>query len=211
MVVFSRFNYNFVSMEIFSAEFWSIFLDAEKYRTVIEGMGPWAPLTAIGAMIVVSFLPLPAETVAIANGAAFGRWEGFVLTWLGAMIAALIAFCIARLLGRPIVNRFIPKRSLDRFETMVERRGAPFLLFVRMIPFIPYTVVNYGSGLSPVKLKTYLWTSAIGMTPPIFAFVSVGDLMVEQPWIGWVSLIAVIAVFGLLAYYTRSQWTPSER
>jgi len=193
-------------MDLFDAEFWSIFLDPEKYRAFIDQLGPWAPVGAVGAMIVVSFLPLPAETVAVANGAAFGRLEGFVLTWIGAMIAALIAFCLARVLGRPIVNRILPEKMLAGFEDRVRRRGAPFLLLARMIPFVPYTVVNYGSGLSPVTLRTYLWTSAIGMAPPIFAFVSVGALMMEQPWIGWVSLFAVIAFFTLLAFYTRPLW-----
>jgi uncharacterized membrane protein YdjX (TVP38/TMEM64 family) len=193
-------------MEIFDAEFWSIFMDPEKYRAMIDQMGPWAPLAAIGAMVVVSFLPLPAETIAVANGAAFGRLEGFVLTWIGAMIAAVLAFCLARLLGRPIVNRLLPKETLARFEKQVNQRGAVFLLLVRMIPFVPYTVVNYGSGLSPVRFRTYFWTSAVGMALPIFAFVSVGALMMEQAWIGWVTLVAVFGFFALFAYYTRPWW-----
>lgn len=197
-------------MEFFDAEFWSFFTDLEKYREAIGRLGPWAPLTAIAAMIVVSFLPLPAETVAIANGAVFGRWTGFLLTWIGAMAAALLAFCLARWLGRPAVNRLMPKKTLARFEALVRRRGAPFLLLARMIPFIPYTVVNYGSGLSPVSLRTYLWTSALGMIPPIFAFVSVGALMTEQPWLGWTSLGAAIIIFGLIAYYTRARWLRGE-
>ncbi len=193
-------------MEIFDAEFWSLFLDPEKYRTMIDQMGPLAPLVAVGAMVVVSFLPLPAETIAVANGAAFGRLEGFVLTWIGAMIAAALAFYLARLLGRPIVNRLLPKEALARFEKQVNQRGAVFLLLVRMIPFVPYTVVNYGSGLSPVRFRTYLWTSAVGMAPPIFAFVSVGALVMEQAWIGWVTLFAVFGFFALFAYYTRPWW-----
>ena len=193
-------------MEIFDPAFWSFLWDAARYEAMVKELGPWAPALAIAAMIIVSFLPLPAETVAVANGMVFGRWEGFVLTWLGAMIAALIAFCLARWLGAPIIKRILPKATLERFEALVERRGAPFLLLARMIPFVPYTVVNYGSGLSPVRLRTYIWTSAIGMAPPIFAFVSVGALMVDQPWIGWLGLAAIIAVCVLLAYYGRSIW-----
>ncbi len=192
-------------MDLFDAEFWSIFMDPEKYRTLIEQLGPWAPAMAIAAMIIVSFLPLPAQAVAVANGAVFGRLTGFILTWIGAMLAALIAFSLARWLGRPILNRVAPKGMLEGFERRVRRRGAPFLLLVRMIPFVPYTVVNYGSGLSPVTLRTFSWTTAIGMAPPIFAFVSVGALMMEQPWIGWVSLGAVILFFALFAYYLRDR------
>ena len=194
-------------MELLDPEFWSFLWDAARYEALVEDLGPWAPLGAIAAMIIVSFLPLPAETVAVANGMVFGRWEGFVLTWLGAMVAALIAFGLARWLGAPIIKRILPKATLDKFDTLVEKRGAPFLLLVRMIPFVPYTVVNYGSGLSPIRLRTYIWTSAIGMAPPIFAFVSIGALMVDQPWIGWLGLAAIIAICALLAYYAQSIWS----
>jgi len=194
-------------MELFDLEFWSFLWDAERYEALVASLGPWAPLLAIVAMLIVSFLPLPAETVAVANGMAFGQWFGFLLTWIGAMIAALLAFCLARWLGQPVIKRLLPRRLLARFERQVKRRGAPFLLFVRLIPLVPYTVVNYGSGLSPIRLRTYLWTSAIGMAPPIFAFVTAGALMKDQPWLGWVTLGAVIAIFGLLAYSARSIWT----
>ena len=194
-------------MEFLDPQFWSFLWDAARYEAMVEELGPWAPLLAIAAMIIVSFLPLPAETVAVANGMVFGRWEGFVLTWLGAMIAALIAFCLARWLGAPIVKRILPKATLEKFEALIEKRGAPFLLLVRMIPFVPYTVVNYGSGLSPIRLRTYVWTSAIGMAPPIFAFVSVGALMADQLWVGWLGLAAVLAIFALLAFYARSLWS----
>ncbi len=192
-------------MEIFDPTFWSFLWDAERYEAMVAQAGPWAPLLSICAMIVVSFLPLPAETVAIANGMAFGRWMGFLWTWLGAVIAAILAFGLARWLGAPIIKRFVSASALEKFESLINRRGAPFLLFARMIPLIPYTVVNYGAGLSPVRFKTYLWTSALGMAPPIFAFVSAGALMKDQPWLGWITVIAIITLFGFIAFYARKK------
>lgn len=193
-------------MDFLQPEFWSFLWDGARYEALIEELGPWAPVMAVAAMIIVSFLPLPAETVAIANGMAFGQTKGFILTWLGAMIAAALAFTIARALARPLIYRFVPQTSLLRFERAVEKRGAPFLLLVRMIPLIPYTVVNYGSGLAPVKFKTFLWTSAIGMAPPIFAFVTIGALMIDQPWLGWMMLAAAVMFIVLLGWTTRRWW-----
>ncbi|NOX94530.1 MAG: TVP38/TMEM64 family protein [Alphaproteobacteria bacterium] len=198
-------------MEFFDPESWSFLWDAERYEALIEGLGPWAPLAAIGAMILVSFLPIPAETVAVANGMVFGQGQGFVLTWTGAMIAAMLAFGLARWLGAPIIKRILPASTLEKFDSMVRRRGAPFLLFVRMIPLIPYTVVNYGSGLSPIRFRTYVWTSAIGMAPPIFAFVSAGALLRDQLWMGWVAVAATVILFTLLGYYMRALWNTDKQ
>jgi len=198
-------------MEFFDPESWSFLWDAERYEALIEGLWPWAPLAAISAMVLVSFLPIPAETVAVANGMVFGQGQGFVLTWTGAMIAAMLAFGLARWLGAPIIKRILPASTLEKFDSMVRRRGAPFLLFVRMIPLIPYTVVNYGSGLSPIPFRTYVWTSAIGMAPPIFAFVSAGALLRDQLWMGWVAVAATVILFTLLGYYMRALWNTDKQ
>ncbi|WP_425410426.1 TVP38/TMEM64 family protein [Hyphococcus sp.] len=197
-------------MEIFDPSFWSFLWDGARYEAWIQKAGPWAPLMAIFAMIIVSFLPLPAETVAIANGMVFGQIYGFFLTWTGAVIAAIIAFALARWLGQPLIYRFMPNRSLARFERAVERRGAHFLLIVRMIPLIPYTIVNYGSGLSPVRFSTYLWTSAVGMAAPVFIFVSIGAMVIDRPWLGWASLAGVFLLFALLAWWSRKWWLETE-
>jgi len=197
-------------MDFLVIETWSFLWDAERFDALAEELGPLAPLMSIMAMVIVSFLPLPAETVAVANGMAFGRWTGFSLTWFGAMIAACLAFYIAKTLGRPLIARILPARMIARFESMIENRGAPFLLFVRMIPFVPYTIVNYGAGLSPVRFSTFFWTSALGMTPPIFAFVSAGAMMRDDPWLGWFALGAIFALFGLLAFAWRKRESQSS-
>jgi len=193
-------------MELLDPAFWSFLWDSERYEALIEEMGPWAPVMAVAAMVIVSFLPLPAETVAVANGMVFGRAEGFALTWIGAMIAAALAFLLARTIARPLVHRFLSAERLTHFEQSVEKRGAPFLLLIRMIPLIPYTVVNYGSGVAPVPFRTFLWTSALGMAPPIYAFVSIGALMNDQPWLGWMMLGAAVVFVLLLGWTTRRWW-----
>jgi len=58
-------------------------------------------------MIVHSFVPFPAEFVALANGMVYGPLWGTVITWVGAMLGASIAFWLARRLGRPFVERMV--------------------------------------------------------------------------------------------------------
>ena len=58
-------------------------------------------------MILHSFLPFPAEFVAIANGVIFGPVWGTVITWAGAMLGAFLAFFLARQCGQPFVRRVL--------------------------------------------------------------------------------------------------------
>lgn len=200
-------------MEIFTADFWEMLIDPEKYRAMAAGLGPWAPALGVAIVIVISFLPLPMQMAAVANGIVFGRIAGFVLTYIGAVAAAFLAFWIARALGRPFVNRFTPAATLTRFQHLVDRRGGAFLILARVFPVIPFTIVNYGSGLSPVSWRAYAATSAIGLAPPVLVFTSVGALMGEAPLAGWIALGAIVIACAVAGYFTRGWWlaAPSER
>ncbi|MEM8772219.1 MAG: TVP38/TMEM64 family protein [Pseudomonadota bacterium] len=191
-------------MDVFDPDFWSMLTDPEKYRAVIETLGPWAPALAIGSVIAISFLPLPMQAAAVANGIVFGHVAGFLFTWIGAVAAAFLAFWIARLLGRPVINRFVPATALLRFQRAVDHRGTAFLLLARLVPIIPFTVVNYGSGMSPVRWSTYAVTSVIGLAPPVFVFTCLGALMETAPALAWAALVAIIALLSLIGYYKRA-------
>jgi uncharacterized membrane protein YdjX (TVP38/TMEM64 family) len=72
---------------------------------VIRSLGAWGVLLSIALMTVHSFLPFPAEVIAIANGIIYGPIWGSVITWVGAMIGVASAFAVVRVLGRPTTDR----------------------------------------------------------------------------------------------------------
>ena len=80
---------------------WGIFLD----------LGIWGIVGAVLLMVLHSFVPFPAELLPIANGMVFGPLLGVVVTWSGAMLGAVVAFALARLLGRPFVARFVDAKK----------------------------------------------------------------------------------------------------
>ncbi|RMD88835.1 MAG: TVP38/TMEM64 family protein [Alphaproteobacteria bacterium] len=184
-------------------------LDPSRYEALLEAAGLWAPLFSLGLMLAVSLLPLPAETVAIVNGMVFGRLGGFVLTLLGALIAASVAFAIGRQLGRPAAARFVPARALGRYDRLVEGGGPMMLLVLRMLPVVPFTVVNYGAALSRLRFSTFLWTATLGMIPPIAAFVLMGSVLRDDPLLGWLLIAGGAVAIAGLGYRLR-HWGTSR-
>jgi uncharacterized membrane protein YdjX (TVP38/TMEM64 family) len=129
-------------------------------------MGTWAVLASIGLMIVCALTPMPAEVPAMVNGMVFGPLGGTLVTWAGALIGALLAFGLARYLGRPAIERLVSARHRARFDTFTEGGyGAGALLVARCIPLVPFFVLNLAGGLSAMRLWTFTWVTALGIIP----------------------------------------------
>jgi len=176
-------------------------IDPEQIQGWLNTYPQWAPLIAIGFAIFVSLTPLPMETIAIVNGMFFGPVLGSFYTLLGALIAAMIAFTIAKTIGYPFVRRILPDKAFHTMERIVDKEGAPTLVMIRMVPLIPFTVINYGAGVTSLHWFTFLWTSAIGMIPPTVMFVTMGDIMMENPKLALGGLLSM-AVFSFFLVRT---------
>jgi uncharacterized membrane protein YdjX (TVP38/TMEM64 family) len=142
---------------------------------IIRSWGAWGALAAIALMIAHSFLPLPAEVIAVANGIIFGPVWGTVITWTGAMLGAWAAFGLARLFGRPLVETFVPARYRHTLDDWAETRGAMTLLILRLIPIVAFNLINYAVGLARISSWTFTWTTGLGILPMTLLMVVLGD------------------------------------
>ena len=138
----------------------------QRIEDEIRAWGPFGVVASIGLMVVHSFVPFPAEFVAVANGMLFGVVWGVVITWTGAMLGAFAAFGLARLLGRPFVARVVRgKDNWRRIDQWTVDQGWQVLLISRFIPVIAFNLVNYAAGLTGVSWLTFAWTTALGILP----------------------------------------------
>jgi uncharacterized membrane protein YdjX (TVP38/TMEM64 family) len=138
---------------------------ARALEQLLEDWGMAAALVSIGLMIAHSFAPFPAELLAVANGMLFGPVWGIVITWVGAMLGALLAFTLVRSLGRPFVLSMVPEprwRTIDRWS---RRRGGTMLLVSRLIPVISFNLINYAAGLTTISWWTFTWATGLGILP----------------------------------------------
>lgn len=183
---------------------WAIDLDNTVEGTValIRSWGAWGVLGSIGLMVAHSFLPFPAEIVAIANGLVYGPVWGTVITWVGAMLGASAAFGLVRLLGRPFVQRVLPSRQQQQLAVWSRERGGVSLLIGRLIPIIAFNLINYAAALTEISWWTFLWATGIGILPLTILLNVLGDQMLTVPLWAWL-LLGAVAVLSWLILHLR--------
>jgi uncharacterized membrane protein YdjX (TVP38/TMEM64 family) len=175
-------------------------LSVEAVEEQIHSWGPWGVAGSILLMILHSFIPFPAEMLAMANGMLYGPLWGTVITWTGAMLGAYLAFGLARWLGRP----FVLARVGERHRVMVDRwaaeQGGPALLFSRLLPVISFNLINYAAGLTTISWWTFTWATALGILPLTCLMVLMGDGIWSGDTNVWLWLVAA-AVAGWFLWW----------
>lgn len=185
-----------------------ISLAPEAFVELIRGWGAWGVAGSMGLMVLHSFVPFPAECLAIANGMVFGLLWGTVITWSGAMLGAWLAFGLARLLGRPFVSRMVPARHWQRIDDWSGDHGWSALLVARLIPVIAFNLINYAAGLVRVSWWTFTWTTAVGILPLTVLMVLLGERMATMPAWAWVGLVLFAFVLWRLLHRFQRAATP---
>ncbi|MBK8063701.1 MAG: FAD-dependent oxidoreductase [Betaproteobacteria bacterium] len=155
--------------------------------------------------VAVTGLSLPgAAIMTLAGGAVFGLGWGVLLVSFASAIGATLAFLSSRFLLRDWVQaRFGPQ--LRAMNEGVARDGAFYLFTLRLIPAIPFFVINVAMGLTPMRTRTYYWVSQLGMLPATAVFVNAGTQLAQldspagilSP--GLLGAFVLLGVFPLLA------------
>lgn len=145
------------------------YLTREGVGAAVEQLrnAPWAPVIFIAAYAVATALAVPGTVLTLAGGAVFGLAWGTLYNAVAANLGANAAFALARGLGRDAVRRLAggDSKALARLDAAVSRHGFQGLLTLRLIPLVPFNVLNFGSGLLPMKWSTYAAATAIGILP----------------------------------------------
>lgn len=149
----------------------------------------------------VTGMSLPgAAVLTIAAGVLFGFWPGVLAVWVGATLGATIAFLIARFLLRDWVQARFGRR-LEAVNRGFAREGGFYLFTLRLVPLFPFFVVNLAAGLTPIRLTTYTWVSAVGMLPGTMVYVNAGTQLGQLQQPGDILSAALLGSFILLGLF----------
>lgn len=173
-------------------------LDTVQIKQWLDGAGIWAPIAYVVLYVIATILVLPSTVLNLTGGAVFGPWFGTLWTSVGAILAAIAAFAFTRTVGRQAVA----KRLKGRWQAMDAeiRQGGVFYLFaIRLVPIMPYGLVNFAAGLTSVSFKDYLLGTALGTIPSVLPFVLLGSSGLRAMSTGdLLPLLAALTLIGIL-------------
>lgn len=188
--------------------YWLVFsgITAEDIRGVLQRYGSAAPAVYILLFAVLPAFFFPVAVLALAGGLMFGLIWGSVYTFIGAMINCALMFIAARYAGRESVQRLIRQRLPESWRQRLGmargREGFLLLIVLRLIPAVPYNLINYAFGLTDMPLGAYMLGSAIGIIPGTLAFINIGDKAadVASPsfWLAIALMALLLAATALL-------------
>ena len=181
------------------------FDSVKSQQAAIQALYERNPLpTAIAffaAYVAVTGLSLPgAAVMTLVAGAIFGLLWGALLVSFASSIGATLAFLVSRFLLRDWVQkRFGPQ--LGTLNAGVEREGGLYLFTLRLIPAVPFFVINLAMGLTPIRTRTFYWVSQLGMLAATVVFVNAGTQLAAIQSPAGILSPGLIGAFVLLGFF----------
>jgi len=177
-------------------------LSAQDIQAFLLRFGSAAALMYILLFAVLPVFFFPVAILAFAGGFLFGLVRGSLYTLVGASVNCALMFLISRYAARDeaqsLLKRRLPEKWLRILFSSAQKRLFFTVILLRLIPAVPYNLINYAAGLTGMTFPTYMLASVIGILPGTVAFINIGESSqnVYSPrfWIALGLLSALLAV-----------------
>lgn len=166
-----------------------------------HSLGVGLPVAFLLAHAVLTVTPLPRTAFTLAAGLLFGPTLGVTLALAGATASAVLALLAVRALGREAVAARLRHRSFRAVDDRLRRRGWLAVASLRLIPVVPFWLVNYACGVSAVRVLPFTVATALGALPGTVSIVLLGDAVAGRtsPLLLVVSVVCgAVGVLGLV-------------
>ncbi|MEK7206469.1 MAG: AF1514 family protein [Pseudomonadota bacterium] len=187
-----------------------ILLSKKKLVEFIRDHRQYAAVIFIGlqAMQVVA-APIPGEVTGFAGGVIFGPARGIIYSTIGLTIGSWVAFMLARLLGRPLVEKFVSPQIIDRYDYVMKHKGSFLAFLMFLIPGFPKDYLCYVLGLGHMRQRDFLLVSVSGRLLGTILLTMGGTYFRANHYMALFTLTGISLVIILAALFYRDrleQW-----
>lgn len=169
-----------------------------SFQSTFEQHPVWVTLVFFAVYVAVTGLSLPGAVImTLAAGAGFGLVLGTIVVSFASTLGATLAMLAARYLLRDSIQARFGKR-LDEINKGIEKEGAFYLFSLRLIPVVPFFVLNLLMGLTRIRTWTYFWVSQVGMLAGTVVYVNAGTQIAKIDSLQSIASPALIGSFVLL-------------
>jgi uncharacterized membrane protein YdjX (TVP38/TMEM64 family) len=172
-------------------------IDRQELQLWLQKMGVWAPILYILIYSIATICILPSTPLNLSGGAIFGSVWGTVWTSIAAILAAVLSFLFSRTIGRNFVEQKLAGKwqSIDR---EMHQGGFFYMFAIRLLPLIPYGIVNFAAGLTSIKFRDYFLGTFLGTVPGILPFVMMGAGLTALKQGDVLPLLVALTLTGML-------------
>jgi len=177
---------------------------AAEARDFGEGLGAWALLAYVPLFVLVNFL-IAWPILAGAGGLLFGTAAGTPLALAGVTLAGMAQMATARKLAGGHHGALLPERT-RALEDFLTRNGAVAVMESRIVPLLPFGLVNYSAGLTRLTYRDLALGTAVGGAPKVFAYTALGGSLGDLTSPEAIVAVALLLALGLAgALFVRRQ------
>ncbi len=163
------------------------------------------PLAVVAGYFVVyvlaTALSFPGATIlTLAGGAVFGLGWGLLIVSFASSVGATLAFLAARFVLRDSVEARFGKRLAD-LNAGVAKDGAFYLFTLRLVPLVPFFVINLAMGLTKMRVGVFYIVSQLGMLAGTAVYVNAGTQLAKITSLQGILSPALLGSFVLLGVF----------
>jgi uncharacterized membrane protein YdjX (TVP38/TMEM64 family) len=158
-------------------------------KNYIENVGFLGLLIFCFIFAISGLIAVPMYFMTVIAGTLFGITKGIIISSIGSLIGAVLAFWIARYFAKNFIRRLFSKsKKFKKLNFIAMTKGNIIVAVMRLIPF-PAFILNYGFGLTKIPFKTYLFWSWLCMLPEIVILILGTDTIMkiflakQIPWL----------------------------
>jgi uncharacterized membrane protein YdjX (TVP38/TMEM64 family) len=178
-------------------------MDRERVHAFLDSLGP---LSFIGFILLqtlqVVAAPVPGEVTGMLGGFLYGPYLGICLSTIGLTIGSWINFALSKTFGRPFADKFVSKKTMDKYDYLLHHKGA-FLVFVLfLIPGFPKDLLCYILGLGHLTTREFLIISTVGRFGGTVLLTLGGTYLRHQQYYRFSVLlgVAIVIIFLSMVY-----------
>lgn len=182
-------------------------LSPERIEGFLKETGPLAPVFFIlmqAAQVVAA--PIPMQVIGLAGGYMFGTLWGTTYSLIGLTIGTAIAVWLARKYGRSLVERFVKKETLDKFDHLAEKGGLMAFFLIFLLPALPDDAICFIAGLTTIPMRQIVLIAFLGRLPGLLSLTIIGEQVRHGLSGAWaIGIITGIVVFVALIIIFKPQ------
>ena len=185
-----------------AATYWS---EGES-RQFLLSLGPYSAVALVlfqASQVVLP--PVPAELIGVVAGYLYGAWVGFLLSSIGLTLGSWVLFELARILGRPFVERALSSRALAGPGFLSSNRGAVVCFLLFAVPGFPKDYLCGLLGMSRMRFATFMILSSLGRMPATYVLALQGAKFHGQGYLAAGLVVAAFCAALVAAYLCRDR------